>query len=119
MKALQFLDDQGLPTVLIADFIPAREREQPSPHYWDVLQQSLQTVGMGEQLVGLLQKPAEEIRQSPLERMIQSQQVIQMKQVKQVKQTPDEMRESGLERVEGCTLVEVEALLREAEEQGI
>jgi len=119
MERLQFLDDHGLLTVLIPEFIPAREMEQPSPHYWDVLQHSLQTVGMWEQLVGLLQKPAEEIRQSPLERMIQSQQVKQMKQVKQVKQTPDEIGASGLEGVEGCTLVEIQALLREAEEQGI
>ena len=113
MQRLQFLDDHGLLTVLIPEFIPARGMEQPSPHYWDVLQHSLQTVGMWEQLVGLLQKPAEEIRQSPLERMIQSQ------QVKQVKQTPDEIGASGLEGVEGCTLVEIQALLREAEEQGI
>ena len=119
MQRLQFLDDHGLLTVLIPEFIPARGMEQPSPHYWDVLQHSLQTVGMWEQLVGLLQKPAEEIRQSPLERMIQSQQVKQMKQVKQVKQTPDEIGASGLEGVEGCTLVEIQALLREAEEQGI
>ena len=118
-QRLQFLDDHGLLTVLIPEFIPARGMEQPSPHYWDVLQHSLQTVGMWEQLVGLLQKPAEEIRQSPLERMIQSQQVKQMKQVKQVKQTPDEIGASGLEGVEGCTLVEIQALLREAEEQGI
>src|SRR5256714_4703063 len=116
MQRLQFLDDHGLLTVLIPEFIPARGMEQPSPHYWDVLQHSLQTVGMWEQLVGLLQKPAEEIRQSPLERMIQSQQVKQMKQVKQVKQTPDETGASGLE---GCTLVEIQALLREAQEQGI
>jgi poly(A) polymerase len=116
MERLQFLDDHGLLTVLIPEFIPAREMEQPSPHYWDVLQHSLQTVGMWEQLVALLQKPAEEIRQSPLERMIQSQQV---RQVRQVRQTSDEMRASGLEHVEGCNLVEIQALLREAEEQGI
>jgi poly(A) polymerase len=116
MERLQFLDDHGLLTVLIPEFIPAREMVQPSPHYWDVLQHSLQAVGMWEQLVGLLQKPAEEIRQSSLERMIQSRQV---RQVRQARQTPDEMRASGLEHVEGCNLVEIQELLREAEEQGI
>jgi poly(A) polymerase len=119
MERLQFMDDHGLLTVLIPEFIPAREMEQPSPHYWDVLQHSLQAVGMWEKLVVLLQKPAEEIRQSPLERVIQSQQVKQVKQMKQVKQSPDEMRESGLEHVEECNLVEIQALLREAERQGI
>ncbi len=119
MQRLQFLDDHELLTVLIPEFIPARGMEQPSPHYWDVLQHSLQTVGMWEQLVGLLQKPAEEIWQSPLERMIQSQQVEQMKQMKQVKQTPDEIGTSRLEHVEECNLVEIQELLREAEEQGI
>jgi poly(A) polymerase len=122
MERLQFMDAHGLLTVLIPEFIPAREMEQPSPHYWDVLQHSLQTVGMWEKLAGLLQKPAEEIRQSPLERVIQSQQVKQMKQVKQVKQvkqSPDEMREGALEHVEACNLVEIQTLLREAERQGI
>ena len=116
MERLQFMDDHGLLTVLIPEFIPAREMEQPSPHYWDVLQHSLQTVGMWEKLVALLQKPAEEIRQSLLERMIQ---VEQVRQVRQVRQTPDEMRESGLEHVEECNLVEIQELLREAERQSI
>ena len=115
-ERLQFLDDHGLLTVLIPEFIPAREMSQPSPHYWDVLQHSLQAVGMWEKLVGLLQQPAEEIRQSPLEQMRQVQQV---RQVRQVRQTPDEIRESGLENGEECNLVEIQALLREAEGQGI
>jgi len=112
-ERLQFLDDHGLLTVLIPEFIPAREMSQPNPHHWDVLQHSLQTVGMWEKLVGLLQQPAEEIRQSPLEQMKHVQ------QSQQVRQTPDEIRESGLENGEECNLVEIQALLREAEGQGI
>ena len=115
-ERLQFLDDHGLLTVLIPEFIPAREMSQPNPHHWDVLQHSLQTVGMWEKLVGLLQQPAEEIRQSPLEQMGQARQV---RQVRQVRQSPDEIRESRMEHGEECNLVEIQALLREAEGQGI
>ncbi len=136
-ERLQFLDDHGLLTVLIPEFIPAREMSQPNPHHWDVLQHSLQTVGMWEKLVELLQQPAEEIRQSPLEQMGHVQQVQQSvdesrksslehmrqvqqsQQVQQVRQTPDETRESGLEHGEEGGLVEIQALLREAEGQGI
>ena len=112
-ERLQFLDDHGLLTVLIPEFIPAREMSQPNPHHWDVLQHSLQTVGMWEKLVELLQQPAEEIRQSPLEHMGQA------RQVRQVRQSPDEIRESEMEHAEECNLVEIQALLREAEGQGI
>ena len=133
-ERLQFLDDHGLLTVLIPEFIPAREMSQPSPHYWDVLQHSLQTVEMWEKLVGLLQQPAEEICQSPLEHMKQvkqsvdkfgksslehMRQVQQSQQVRQVRQTPDEIREGGLEHGDEGGLVEIQALLREAEGQGI
>src|SRR5438034_6533769 len=122
-ERLQFLDDHGLLTVLIPEFIPAREMSQPNPHHWDVLQHSLQTVGMWEKLVELLQQPAEEIRQSPLEQMKhvqQSQQSVdesrksslehmkhvqQVQQSRQVRQTPDEIRESGLENGEEYKLV--------------
>ena len=106
-ERLQFLDDHGLLTVLIPEFVPAREMSQPNPHHWDVLQHSLQAVGMWEKLVELLQQPAEEIRQSPLEQM------------RQVRQSPDEIRESEMENAEECNLVEIQALLREAEGQGI
>ncbi|TME13768.1 MAG: HD domain-containing protein [Chloroflexi bacterium] len=136
-ERLQFLDDHGLLTVLIPEFIPAREMSQPNPHHWDVLQHSLQTVGMWEKLVELLQQPVEEIRQSPLEHMKhvqQSQQSVdesrksslehmkhvqQVQQSRQVRQTPDEIRESEIKNGEECNLVEIQALLREAEGQGI
>jgi tRNA nucleotidyltransferase/poly(A) polymerase len=106
-ERLQFMDDHGLLTALMPEFIPAREMSQPSPHYWDVLQHSLQTVGMWEQLVRLLQQSPEQIRQSPLEQM------------KQTRQTPDEMPKSQLEHEGECNLVEIQALLQEAEGQGV
>ena len=86
---LHFLDAHGLLTVLIPEFISARGMPQPSPHYWDVLEHSLQTVGKLELLASLLQQTPEEIQQSPLE--------------------------IGGER----NLVEIQHLLQEAEEQGI
>lgn len=66
-ERLRFLDAHGLLTVLIPEFIPARGMAQPSPHYWDVLEHSLETVGMLEHLATLLQQQPEEIGQSPLE----------------------------------------------------
>ncbi len=64
---LHFLDAHGLLTVLIPEFIPARGMPQPEPHYWDVLEHSIQTVGMLEQLAELLQQSSEVIQQSPWE----------------------------------------------------
>ncbi|HEY6408910.1 MAG TPA: HD domain-containing protein, partial [Ktedonobacteraceae bacterium] len=118
-ERLQFLDDHGLLTVLMPEFVPARDMSQPSPHYWDVLQHSLQTVGMWEQLVSLLQQPAEEIQQSPFEQLQQVRQSRQVRQLRQLRQTPDEMHDSQVENEEQCNLAEIQTLLREAEEQGV
>ncbi len=43
----------------------------------------------------------------------------QVQQSRQVRQTPDEIRESEIKNGEECNLVEIQALLREAEGQGI
>jgi len=42
---LRLLDDLGLLTILIPEFISARGMRQPVPHYWDVFEHSLETVG--------------------------------------------------------------------------
>ena len=42
---LRLLDELGLLTVLIPEFIPAKGMRQPYPHYWDVFEHSLETVG--------------------------------------------------------------------------
>lgn len=47
---LRLLDDLGLLTTLIPEFIPARGMRQPYPHYWDVLEHSLETVGALERI---------------------------------------------------------------------
>ncbi len=52
---LRFLDELGLLTVLIPEFAPARGMRQPNPHYWDVLQHSLETVTALEQIAHTLE----------------------------------------------------------------
>jgi putative nucleotidyltransferase with HDIG domain len=42
---LRLLDDLELLTVLIPELIPAKGMRQPNPHYWDVFEHSLETVG--------------------------------------------------------------------------
>ena len=86
---LYFLDAHGLFTTLLPEFIPARGMRQPSPHYWDVLEHSIETVRMLEQLTGLLCGTPEGIQQSPIERNGQG------------------------------NLTEIQVLLQEAEQQGI
>jgi len=88
-ERLQFLDAHGLLTILIPEFIPARGMLQPQPHHWDVLDHSIQTVRAFEQLATLLQQPPDIIQQSPLGSHTAS------------------------------TLVEIQQLLIEAEQQGI
>ena len=88
-ERLQFLDAHGLLTTLIPEFIPARGMAQPQPHYWDVLDHSIQAVRALEQLATLLQQPPAVIQQSPLENHA------------------------------ACNLVTIQQLLIEAEEQGI
>jgi poly(A) polymerase len=68
VEQLHFLDAHGLLTVLIPEFIPARGMPQPEPHYWDVLEHSIQTVGALERLAALLQDPPETVKQSEWER---------------------------------------------------
>jgi len=86
---LRFLDAHGLLTTLLPEFIPARGMRQPIPHHWDVLEHSMETVGMLEKLTALLCGPPEQIQQSPIER-------------------------NG-----PWNLTEIQALLQEAEQQGI
>lgn len=88
-QQLRFLDAHGLLTTLMPEFIPARGMRQPNPHYWDVLEHSLEAVGMFEQLVDVLRGTPEQIAQSPIERQGQ------------------------------CNLADIQALLQEAEQQGI
>ncbi|HEY7416907.1 MAG TPA: HD domain-containing protein, partial [Ktedonobacteraceae bacterium] len=64
---LRQLDQYGLFTTLMPEFIPARGMPQPSLHYWDVLDHSLQTVAALEQLSDELHKSTEDLRRSPFD----------------------------------------------------
>ncbi|HZS78020.1 MAG TPA: HD domain-containing protein [Ktedonobacteraceae bacterium] len=50
---LRKLDEVGLLTVIMPEFLPAKGMPQPSPHYWDVFEHSLETVGALETIAHL------------------------------------------------------------------
>ncbi len=66
-RQLRFLDKHGLLMVLMPEFISARGMPQPTPHFWDVLEHSFETVERLEQLANLLQEQPAEIEQSSWE----------------------------------------------------
>jgi putative nucleotidyltransferase with HDIG domain len=66
INRLHFLDNHGLLTTLMPEFIPARGMSQPGLHHWDVFEHSLETVATLEQLAVTLQQAPVEMRQSPL-----------------------------------------------------
>ncbi|GCE13338.1 HD domain-containing protein [Tengunoibacter tsumagoiensis] len=89
IERLRFLDQQGLLLTLIPELQPALGMPQPSLHYWDVFDHSLETVAALEYLADHLLQPASELAQSPLD-----------------------LQQTG-------TIVELQRLLFLAEEQGI
>lgn len=63
---LRLLDQYGLLTTLIPEFLPARGMPQPSLHHWDVFEHSLETPGYLEELGRLLRADQAELRASRL-----------------------------------------------------
>ena len=59
---LRFLDEHDLFTVIFPEFIPARGMRQPYPHYWDVLEHSIEAVGALERLATTSYADLAEIR---------------------------------------------------------
>jgi tRNA nucleotidyltransferase/poly(A) polymerase len=55
LTSFHLLDDYGLLSVLFPELEPARAMLQPLPHYWDVFEHSLQSVGMLEILTHALE----------------------------------------------------------------
>jgi poly(A) polymerase len=51
---LRLLDSLGLLTILFPEFMPARGMPQPYPHYWDVLEHSIETVGALERVASMV-----------------------------------------------------------------
>jgi poly(A) polymerase len=66
-ERLRFLDEHGLFTTLMPEFIPTRGMPQPFLHHWDVLQHSLEAVGALERLAHELQQESELVRHSALD----------------------------------------------------
>jgi len=58
-ERLRFLDAHGLFTVIFPEFVAARGMPQPAPHYWDVLEHSIESVGALERVAQLLQGETE------------------------------------------------------------
>ncbi len=52
---LRYLDEYGLFIVIFPEFAPARGMHQPGPHYWDVLEHSIESVGALERVAKLVQ----------------------------------------------------------------
>jgi poly(A) polymerase len=88
---LCFLDEHGLFTVIFPEFIPARGMRQPYPHYWDVLEHSIEAVGTLERLTAILHVGAQFI-------------------------APNNLMPTASASED---LAEIRVLLHEAEEQGI
>jgi tRNA nucleotidyltransferase/poly(A) polymerase len=88
-RQLHFMDDHGIFTTLMPEFIPARGMLQPGLHHWDVLEHSIETVACIEQLASILSRESELIDTSRWD-----------------------MHGQG-------DLVEIRILLQEAEQQGL
>ena len=65
-ERLHALDNYGLFTTLIPEFMPARGMPQPELHHWDVFEHSIESPSGLERIATVLQQTEEEIRQSPL-----------------------------------------------------
>jgi poly(A) polymerase len=58
-ERLRFLDEHGLFTVIFPEFVVARAMRQPGPHYWDVLEHSLESVGALERVARMVEQGSE------------------------------------------------------------
>lgn len=63
---LHNLDTYGLLATLIPELQPARDMAQPAPHYWDVFEHSLQSVGLLETLGRALENGPESTTESAI-----------------------------------------------------
>ncbi len=58
-ERLRFLDEHSLFTVIFPEFVVARAMRQPGPHYWDVLEHSLESVGALERVARMVEQGSE------------------------------------------------------------
>ncbi|HEX9133019.1 MAG TPA: HD domain-containing protein [Ktedonobacteraceae bacterium] len=108
---LHFLDEHSLFMVIFPEFAPARGMRQPSPHHWDVLTHSIQTVDALEQVSTLMQgKTAHPLRDGG---------DAQGHPHHPVGAPFTGARRGGEEAATDVDLAEIRILLHEAEQQGI
>ena len=58
-ERLRFLHEHGLFTVIFPEFVAARGMRQPGPHYWDVLEHSLESIGALERVARMVEQGSE------------------------------------------------------------
>ena len=126
-EQLHFLDAPGLLTVLIPEFIPARGMPQPRPHYWDVLEHSLQAVGALELLAIVFEHGEATLSHVPSQLCKLTKEsghtvgadLSQPTADLSASHSPILLSTSMIVPPESEDLAEVRTLLREAEQQGI
>jgi len=115
-ERLRYMDELGLLTVLMPEFAAARGMRQPGPHFWDVLEHSMESVGALERLARMLQEGRDDAGDYEVEGH-EGESVPKAGDHKGPLPTPHHPRPSGDEAWSG--LAEIHTLLREAREQGV
>ncbi len=69
-ERLRYMDELGLLTVLMPEFAAARGMRQPGPHFWDVLEHSVESVGALERLARMLQEGRDDAGDYEVERQV-------------------------------------------------
>ncbi len=109
---LRLLDELGLLTELIPELIPAKGMRQPNPHYWDVFEHSLETVGALELIARACVLDAQENVSDAQAHMSDA-----------INRVPTHASATLAHLTPNATtaayLANIQSLLKEAEEQGI
>ncbi len=69
-ERLHYMDELGLLTVLMPEFVAARGMRQPGPHFWDVLEHSVESVGALERLARMLKEGRDDAGDYEVERHV-------------------------------------------------
>jgi len=69
-ERLRYMDELGLLTVLMPEFAAARGMRQPGPHFWDVLEHSVESVGALERFARMLQERRDDAGDYEVERQV-------------------------------------------------
>ncbi len=106
---LRLLDDLGLLTVLFPELSLARGMQQPYPHFWDVLEHSLETVGALERIAGMLMGA----------RFIAPSSAGSSPDVDAMNRVPTNVGNTGQGIADSGEIEEIRNIVEEAREQGI